>query len=948
MTLSAYTLSPHWAFNRWLVVLLVLVAGALIVYLYRAQQKVASRRAIVALTTIRLLLVLLMFALLAGLSVRWSRTGSSGGTLWLLVDNSASMAQADARATAVEKLRWADALGYLPAGARPSKPDRLVARLAALRAEASYRRTLSEPAGTADGSALRDWGDRLRALADDLAQNPDLRDNEAVASLRTTARRANDAAGSVGRTVWPELLAPVDAAVASLRPPSDAADARLAADPKLAEALAKVTTLTRAQLAQLALSEKSAEGATSLTDLLPRQTTRVLTFADAPQPVGYDSAQNLPAALKSAATTSGQSTNLAAALRYVQDHLTQDEPASVVVLSDGRHNNGGDLVEPARLLASRGVRVFTLALGSEQAASDAAVEQLDAPDWVYHDDTLRAAALLRLDGLAGKPVTVDFYRGDTKIDSKTVTPSGDHATQVVHFTDKPPEAGVFEYDVRVAPLPDEAVKENNRLSARVAVKKDKLAVLVVEDMPRWEYRHLVNYLSRDQRVKLQTVLLQPARVENVTPPQPVRASPTNAGVEAQLLPQRPQDWAAFDLVVLGDVPKEALGEGDQRNLATAVRDRGTALLLIAGQFNMPQRYAGTPLEGLIPVELTGEWPPDALASHLKTGFRPTAASEAQSSILTQFTLDESANASLWSALPVWYWHSPLTTAKRSANVVWTIGDDSTPSQPRAEAGASTSSAARDRTLLCTMSVGMGRVMYLASDSTWRMRQVSGQNPHERFWGQVIRWVVDNELPAGGKLVRFGTDKPRYVAGDNVVVTARLLGEDFAPLAGQKLKVVARGPDAGKVVAQADLAELPDASGYYRATLGGLPAGRVELSLQGDAVDQLLAKDATATQKTLTVDVQSQLSVEQRNVNADRATLARVAEAAGGACLDGPYADVLASHVPRLNYQTERVEQVGLFTAPGDRYARLSHWAFLVAFVVLAGTEWVIRKAAGLV
>src|SRR5678816_2819705 len=87
MTLATYTLAPQWAFNRWLVVLLVLLAGAVVVYLYRAQQKVASRRVVVALTTIRLLLVLLMFALLAGLSVRWSRTGSSGGTLWLLVDN---------------------------------------------------------------------------------------------------------------------------------------------------------------------------------------------------------------------------------------------------------------------------------------------------------------------------------------------------------------------------------------------------------------------------------------------------------------------------------------------------------------------------------------------------------------------------------------------------------------------------------------------------------------------------------------------------------------------------------------------------------------------------------------------------------------------------------------------------------------------------------------------
>jgi hypothetical protein len=244
-----------------------------------------------------------------------------------------------------------------------------------------------------------------------------------------------------------------------------------------------------------------------------------------------------------------------------------------------------------------------------------------------------------------------------------------------------------------------------------------------------------------------------------------------------------------------------------------------------------------------------------------------------------------------------------------------------------------------------MSVGMGRVMYLGADATWRMRQVNGQNPHERFWGQVIRWVVDNELPAGGKLVRFGTDKPRYVAGDSVVVTARLLGEDFAPLQGQKVKVVARG---GASTAQADMAEIPGAPGYYRGTLGGLPAGRVELSLQGDAVGQLFAKDPAASQKTLAVDVQSQLSVEQRNVNADRAAMNRIAEAGGGVSLEGPYADVLMAHVPKLNYQTQRVEQAGLFTAPGDRYAAVSHWAFLAAFVALAAAEWVIRKAAGLV
>src|SRR6476646_8431960 len=117
--IASLILSPQWAFNRWLVALLVLLAGALVVYLYSAQQKVASRAIVVTLTTIRLLLVLLMFVLLAGLSVRWSRTGSSGGTLWIVVDASGSMKQSDPRATPVEKLRWADALGYLPADFRP-------------------------------------------------------------------------------------------------------------------------------------------------------------------------------------------------------------------------------------------------------------------------------------------------------------------------------------------------------------------------------------------------------------------------------------------------------------------------------------------------------------------------------------------------------------------------------------------------------------------------------------------------------------------------------------------------------------------------------------------------------------------------------------------------------------------------------------------------------------
>jgi hypothetical protein len=674
----------------------------------------------------------------------------------------------------------------------------------------------------------------------------------------------------------------------------------------------------------------------------------------------------LPSALKDLPAT-GKSTNVSAALQFISQQLGQDEPASVVVWSDGRQNVGGDLVEPSRALAARGVRVFTLGLGSEKVAPDVAVEQVDAPDWIFKDDTLRASALLRLDGLSGKPVKVEFRRGETVLDTqtKTVTASQERDTKVVSFTDKPPEPGLYEYSVRVVPLEEEAVKENNAQSVRISVKKDKLNVLIIEDQPRWEYRYLANYLQRDGRVKLQTILLQPALIADVQRGDPQKASPKNERTEADALPDKKEEWAAFDMIVVGDVPKERLSEEAQRGIVSAVKDRGATALLIAGFFNMPQRFGGTPLQELLPVDLSagGEWSSEDLSRHLKDGFRPAIAPEGVNSVLSQFTVDEASNDSVWHNLPAWFWHSEYTRV-RAANVVWSIEDakkgpaDSTVTSGN-DAEGNTLDRVRKRALLSTSSVGMGRVMYLASDQTWRFRQVNGMNLHERFWGQVIRWVVGNDRPAGGRYVQFGANKPKYVAGEQVIITSRLLGEDFAPLQGQSVKVVAKlagGKDARtglptgerKTVGEAKLVEIADSPGFYRATLGGLPAGAIELSLAGDKVEQLLNKDETVTSKTLHIDVASQLDVEQRNVNPDKPALAGIARAGGGVALDAPYTDVLASHVPSLSYTTESVQQYGLFADPKDKNTVKMHWAFLILFAILVTAEWVIRKAVGLV
>ena len=996
-------LAFNWAFNPWLVVLAVLAAGAMVYYLYRAQQRIASRRIINVLTTIRILLMLLMFLLLAGPVYQWRHTSESGGTLWVVFDQSTSMDHADRQMTPVERLRWADSLGLIPREARPSKLDRQVASLAALRADLAHLESRSQLVTeerdeskrvAALAKQVQSWNEQFQSLVGRVEQDPAAKSGDAslVPTLRQAAQgvtdglaRADDRdtlAAAAGDIPWSETLKRLDAALAILRPLSDQADQNFLnekqADTTIQDALTKVAERKRIELAAAALTEKSANGKTGLIDVLPKQNTKVVGFADAPQPVTSNDPAELPKLIKTGLKPTGYSTNLAGALQWVNEQIGEDERASVLVVSDGRQNYGGDLVEPARLLASRDVRVFTVGLGSDQVAPDATVEQVDAPDWIFKDDTLRASALLRLDGLAGKPVTVEFRRQGQPPQTQTVTPQTDRATQLVTFRDKPVDAGMYEYEIVVNELPDETVKENNTQRLRVTVKKDKLNALVIEDQPRWEYRYLANYLERDQRVKLQKVLFQAANIADVDRPAPVMASPENPSAEAQLLPDTVEKWSAFDLIVLGDVPPERLTEQQQAFLARAVTDRGATLLLIAGQFNMPFRYAGAAAGGngdgaaaagattagrarsvhdLLPVDLVNAWTPQEMAAHAKAGFQPVVAPEGAASILSQFTLDASLNAQLWASLPPWYWHSEQTRTKLAASVIWAAAEPRQPGDAKSPGADMTLDEARKRALLATMPVGLGRVMYLSSDSTWRLRQVGGQNLHERLWGQVVRWVVGNDLPAGGRLVKFGTDKPRYVAGDPVTVTARLLGKDMAPLTGKEVKVVAQTVAAGGQAAttgggqrvnETALVESAEAPGYYKATLTGLSAGRIELSLLGKEVEQNLAEDPTVVSKSLSVDVLPHRSDEKRNINADFAALARVAEAGGGIAVRGPHADVLAEHIPQLNYTTENVEQVGLFSNPRDRATRVTHWVFLALFVGLLTAEWVIRKAGGLV
>src|SRR5688572_141890 len=233
------SLAFNWAFgSKWLVLLAVAAAGVMIFYLYRAQQRIASRRLVVALTAIRLVLIGLMFVLLAAPVYQRRHSRELGGTLWLLVDQSMSMDQVDRQMTPVECLHWAEALGVLPANLRSSlAPSRDIAQLTALRAELVHQQNRSQISSPDDDAQriatftkqLQVWHKQLHNLAERLSQDASTKGigdtlraaAQAIKSGLDKSADRPDFQTAAADIPWAEALKTLDAAIGALKPLSD-------------------------------------------------------------------------------------------------------------------------------------------------------------------------------------------------------------------------------------------------------------------------------------------------------------------------------------------------------------------------------------------------------------------------------------------------------------------------------------------------------------------------------------------------------------------------------------------------------------------------------------------------------------------------------------------------------------------------------------------------------
>ena len=141
--------------------------------------------------------------------------------------------------------------------------------------------------------------------------------------------------------------------------------------------------------------------------------------------------------------------------------------------------------------------------------------------------------------------------------------------------------------------PDETLADNNRLTAPIAIREEKLRVLVVESYPRWEYRYLRNALSRDPGVEVSCLLFHPG------------LSKVGGGNKDYIkqFPAGLDELSKFDVVFLGDVGLDdgQLTAEQCRLLKGLVEHQASGLVFMpgmAGPAVLAARHrAGRPLPG---------------------------------------------------------------------------------------------------------------------------------------------------------------------------------------------------------------------------------------------------------------------------------------------------------------------------------------------------------------
>ena len=515
-------------------------------------------------------------------------------------------------------------------------------------------------------------------------------------------------------------------------------------------------------------------------------------------------------------TYSADATALGDSLQGMLEENRGQPVAGILVITDGANNAGSPPEEAAEIAKQAGLPIYAYGIGIT-GPKDVIVRELAGPRGAFVKERAAFTVKVRSPGFSGQSVKLRLRANGKIVDEKNVTLSGDGETEYpLGF--EPQEKGEVRMEASIDPLDGETSTANNIAATRVRVLDSVVKVLYIEQEPRWDFRYLLSTLQRDRRLSVRCVLFD-GGAEMTDEPN---------SIFLRDLPARREDLVDNEIIILGDVDPKVLGPARMQLLNEWVSDLGGGLIFLAGPKEDPLHYAGTPLEPLLPVELSRNLPEDQYAERSRLPIKLHLTATGELSPLLRLAENSLDNRKIWNDFPGVLWTAAVARARPTAEV-YLEGSTAAAAQ-----GSGLSPGAARLPVIAQQDYGRGTVMYFGFDETYRWRSRVGEKYYARIWNQIIQsFSLERQLGASAR-TQLKVSRPEYAVGEKVVISGKLFTESFAPLTeasvpGTLAVVNPAVPDAKPQTTELPLLEVAGSPGDYQAEFNARAPGEYRFS-----------------------------------------------------------------------------------------------------------------------
>ncbi len=621
---------------------------------------------------------------------------------------------------------------------------------------------------------------------------------------------------------------------------------------------------------------------------------------------------------------------------------------AIVALSDGsqRANDPSALAvnDAALRLRDADLPVYSVPLGSTDAAAtirDVAVQDLRANDHVFLGNELTVSGQVRLLGLAGQsiPLTLalETESGEMQVvDQTTLEPQTNDETLPYQFSCKPDKPGEWKFTVAAPTQEFELTDSNNALSDFAQALDRGTDALYIEGTRRFEQNFIRAALDSTSDVRIKYWRPSIASLVGKSP------NHTEAEMVAEYAKKRKSLEKAFfsdgkyATYVLGDVDSTAFQKNELAALAELVRN-GAGLVVLAGERSLSLGgYADTPLADVLPVttyssdrvpldsdlNAMDEEASDEQRLRFEGRFQVEAVSgKGVDDYVARLSLDAKKNAEIWKNMPPISTLYSIGRLKPNATILLTARELDESGRSNAKSPV--------RPLLVAHQYGLGRVVVLATDSTWRWRMRGKEEEHAKFWRQLLLWTAKfDELLEGELAVEL--DQARIAPNEQLDFHAAYKPKPGEDVEQMFLEASIVGPDGVR-----ESVELTEEQGIWRGV------GR-KTDAPGDYMVEATLRSASG--ETLQT-AKSRFLVYSRNLELERPeanpeTLERLAKTTNGQTVQASEFNAL------LDDLLQRRETIADYREV--KRTLYDTWLVFSLFVALAAADWILRKRWGMV